>query len=160
MRRLLTPRWLAWHALLLLAVLACLGLGWWQLDRAESATGTWQNVIYAVQWPLFAILIVYAWIRAAYLELRPPDERPPEPLSGSIVVWLRPPRHAAVRGAGDRPMLTGGYGGAGSGAELERTARLDAAQTAPAPTDPEDAAEEQALAEYNRYLAAIRVDER
>lgn len=147
MRRLLTPRWLAWHALLLLAVAACLGLGWWQLDRAESATGSWQNIVYAVQWPLFAVLIVYAWARAAYLELRPPDERPPEPLSGSIVVWLRPPRHAALDGGvGGRPVLTTG----GSGAEVDR----------PAPVDPEDAAEDRALAEYNRYLAAIRVDER
>lgn len=133
MRRLLTPRWLVWHALLLLAVLACVGLGWWQLDRAESATGNWQNIVYAVQWPLFGVLIIYAWVRAAMLEVRPPDERPQPPLTGSIVVWLRQPRHAP----------------------LERVARPEL----PAGETSADAAEERALADYNRYLATIRTDE-
>jgi len=35
-RRLLTSRWLAAHAAVVVAVIACAALGWWQLDRARE----------------------------------------------------------------------------------------------------------------------------
>ena len=33
---------------------ACL-LAWWQWNRYESASGSWQNLGYVLQWPLFGL---------------------------------------------------------------------------------------------------------
>ena len=43
------------------AACGCLALGWWQWSRWESATGTFQNLGYALQWPFFAGFCVYAY---------------------------------------------------------------------------------------------------
>lgn len=43
-------------------------LGRWQWDRAQSPTGDWQNLGYALQWPLFAVVLVVAWARFLWLE--------------------------------------------------------------------------------------------
>lgn len=43
-------------------------LGRWQWDRAQSPTGDWQNLGYALQWPLFAIVLVAGWARFLWLE--------------------------------------------------------------------------------------------
>ena len=54
-------------------------LGRWQWDRAESPTGDWQNLGYALQWPLFAVVLVAAWARFLWLEQhRAPDLTPPD----------------------------------------------------------------------------------
>lgn len=55
----------------MLVVLCCalfVRLGRWQWDRAQSPTGDWQNLGYALQWPLFAVVLVAAWIRFLWLE--------------------------------------------------------------------------------------------
>ncbi|MCM6778159.1 transcriptional regulator [Nocardia sp. CDC159] len=52
----------------IVAALACLGLGWWQWGRFESASGTAQNLGYALQWPLFAGFVVFAYFRFVRLE--------------------------------------------------------------------------------------------
>ena len=56
--------------ILLVAVgaLGCLALGWWQWERFESASGTGQNLGYALQWPLFAAFLVFAYRRFVQLE--------------------------------------------------------------------------------------------
>lgn len=67
-RRLLTPGWLAGHALALLAVVTCLALGWWQAGRAaEGNTLSWA---YTFEWPIFAIFVVVIWVREIRLTLR------------------------------------------------------------------------------------------
>jgi len=43
-------------------------LGRWQWDRAQSPTGDWQNLGYALQWPLFAVVLAAAWARFLWLE--------------------------------------------------------------------------------------------
>jgi DNA-binding transcriptional regulator of glucitol operon len=43
-------------------------LGRWQWDRSQSPTGDWQNLGYALQWPLFAVVLVAAWARFLWLE--------------------------------------------------------------------------------------------
>jgi DNA-binding transcriptional regulator of glucitol operon len=48
-------------ALVIVAALACLALGWWQWQRFESASGTGQNLGYALQWPFFAAFVVDAY---------------------------------------------------------------------------------------------------
>ena len=52
-----TPRWVGWTLLALCAVVVCGGMAYWQLIRAESATGTLLNAGYA------AVFFISASIR-------------------------------------------------------------------------------------------------
>ena len=63
MRGLLTPRWLARHALALALIAGCVGLGLWQLSRATG--GNTLSWAYVAEWPLFAAFVGYMWVRAA-----------------------------------------------------------------------------------------------
>ncbi len=67
-RRLLRPGALFGHLLVLVAVLVCLRLGWWQWQRAHESTGTAQNWGYALLWPCFAVAFVYMWVKFLRLE--------------------------------------------------------------------------------------------
>lgn len=52
----------AWHVVLLvIAVLCTFGLAYWQWTRFQSGSGTFQNLGYAFQWPLFGAFFVYAY---------------------------------------------------------------------------------------------------
>lgn len=51
---------------LVLAVIATFALAWWQWTRFRSGSGTFQNLGYALQWPLFGAFFVYAYRK--YLE--------------------------------------------------------------------------------------------
>ncbi len=52
----------AWHLIFLLVlVMATIGLAWWQWSRFQSGSGSFQNLGYAFQWPLFGIFFVYAY---------------------------------------------------------------------------------------------------
>lgn len=66
----LSRRWWAGHVLVAAGCGLFLGLGRWQWDRAHSVVGDWQNVGYALQWPLFAGFLVAAWLRFLWLEQR------------------------------------------------------------------------------------------
>ncbi|SHN42682.1 hypothetical protein SAMN05443668_108295 [Cryptosporangium aurantiacum] len=54
-----------------------LGLAWWQWGRAQSLTGSAQNIGYALQWPAFAAFVCYVWYRMLRIELRPTAESDP-----------------------------------------------------------------------------------
>lgn len=54
------------------AASACLGLAWWQWSRFESTSGDFQNLGYALQWPLFAGFCVYAYYKFVRYEDAPP----------------------------------------------------------------------------------------
>ena len=71
MRLLLSSKWLGRHLLVLVGVAVFLRLGWWQWRRTESSTGTLQNFGYALEWPLFAAVLVVAWWRLMRSDLRP-----------------------------------------------------------------------------------------
>lgn len=59
----------AWHIIfLILVVLATLALAYWQWTRFQSGSGTFQNLGYAFQWPLFGIFAVYAYRMGLKLE--------------------------------------------------------------------------------------------
>ncbi|WP_290703660.1 MULTISPECIES: transcriptional regulator [Gordonia] len=60
--------------LTLVAAAACLGLAYWQWIRFESAAGSFQNLGYALQWPAFAIAVVYAYRRFVVLESDPAEQ--------------------------------------------------------------------------------------
>nr|WP_280345147.1 transcriptional regulator [Nocardia neocaledoniensis] len=55
-------------ALVVVVAAGCLALAWWQWERFESASGTGQNLGYALQWPLFAAFAVFAYVRFVRLE--------------------------------------------------------------------------------------------
>lgn len=62
-------------ALIILVIAAasgCLALGWWQWTRYESVSGTFQNLGYALQWPMFAGFCVYAYRKFVRYEDEPP----------------------------------------------------------------------------------------
>jgi hypothetical protein len=140
LRRFLSPRWLAFHLLVLVLAAAFLGLGWWQLRRATSGnTLSWG---YALQWPVFAGFTVFVWYRTLRDTMRPPGSRDS---SG----------HPDGRQRGsDQP------GGAGAARTAQAAAgRRPAfpvpdlpARPAPAPVAEDEDPE---LAAYNRYLAAL-----
>jgi hypothetical protein len=71
-RRLLTPRWIAFTIVVVLAVVAFLFLAWWQLSRFELS-GSWQNFGYTLQWPFFAAFAVYLWWKLLRESASPPD---------------------------------------------------------------------------------------
>ena len=66
----LSPKWLGWHALLLLSLVVLCWIGFWQWDKAQLE-GDWQNYGYAVQWWLFAGFAVFLWVKLVLDELDP-----------------------------------------------------------------------------------------
>jgi DNA-binding transcriptional regulator of glucitol operon len=78
-------RRLALVALVILAAGGCLALGWWQWSRFQSASGTFQNLGYALQWPTFAGFCVYAYRKFVRYE-----EAPPEPSNGNAITEIPP----------------------------------------------------------------------
>lgn len=77
MRRFLTPRWLKWHALMVVLVVTFCVLGWWQWLRGES--GNLRSFGYAFEWPAFAIFVIVFWVRMIRDELHPPEQAEPRP---------------------------------------------------------------------------------
>lgn len=84
----MTPRRLAIVGLCLLSLVVCCGLAVWQWQRFESATGTWQNLGYVLQWPLFGLFPAFLFWRLRKLrtehaavssEPEPVDDVPPPP---------------------------------------------------------------------------------
>ncbi|GAB3700662.1 hypothetical protein [Corynebacterium nasicanis] len=50
------------HVVFLAAAVVCtIALAWWQWTRFQSGTGTFQNLGYAFQWPLFGAFFIYAY---------------------------------------------------------------------------------------------------
>lgn len=81
-------------ALVVVAAAACLLLAWWQWDRFESSSGTGQNLGYALQWPAFAVAVIYAYRRFVVMEADPDAERSTEPTE--IPDGVLPPRPTAA----------------------------------------------------------------
>ncbi|MFE7746534.1 transcriptional regulator [Nocardia sp. NPDC057455] len=117
-------------ALVIVAALGCLALAWWQWERYESASGTGQNLGYALQWPLFAGFAVFAYFRFVRLEREAGAEKDESTAA---------PRHdSAAAGRAAKPL-----------APTELPAGL-------LPERPKAVRDEDpVLAEYNRYLAAL-----
>ena len=67
-RFLISPRWLGWHALMVVSVWGMLWLGDWQLHRALAGNGlSWA---YTFEWPLFAGFAVVFWAKTIRDEFR------------------------------------------------------------------------------------------
>ncbi|MFC7341006.1 hypothetical protein [Saccharopolyspora griseoalba] len=132
LRSLLTPRWLLLHLLFIVVTIATGFLAVWQWDRAHDAGGSFQNLGYALQWPLFGAFTIFLWIRVIRMDL---DQRKEQ--DGSLEPDAdqdseREPPESAERSAPrrKRPLV-------------------------PPPAPRVDAEEDPELAEYNRYLAEL-----
>ena len=67
-RFLITPRWVGWHALMVVAFCGMLLLGDWQFRRAMAGNGlSWA---YTFEWPLFAVFAVVFWAKTIRDEFR------------------------------------------------------------------------------------------
>jgi DNA-binding transcriptional regulator of glucitol operon len=85
-------------ALALLVVAAatgCLVLAWWQWTRWESTSGSFQNLGYALQWPMFAGFCVYAYYKFVRYEEAAPERNPRGALT-EIPAGLLPERGTAA----------------------------------------------------------------
>lgn len=51
----ITPQRVSIALLCVVTLVGCCGLAWWQWTRFESAAGTFQNLGYVLQWPLFGL---------------------------------------------------------------------------------------------------------
>jgi hypothetical protein len=135
---LLSPRWLAWHAFIVVSAVGMLWLGDWQLHRAE--TGNALSWAYTFEWPVFAIFGVVFWGKTIFDEWRQP---------GGAAKQAEALRAAGQTADGDLALpgtLLASNGLPGTG--LPGTAR------AAAETD-DEAADDPDLAAYNAYLARL-----
>ena len=87
-------------ALVILAAGGCLALGWWQWTRWESNSGSFQNLGYALQWPLFAAFCVYAYRKLVRYEQAPPPPPNTDTVT-EIPAGLLPERPAAAARTSD-----------------------------------------------------------
>ena len=139
LRLLVTPRWLGWTLLAAVSAGVCGAMSWWQLGRAESATGSLLNAGYAFQWPLFGLFFLALWWRMLraearqLAELRAGDDPPGDPLAG-------PPTDLVGTGVA---LLTG----PSPFTPRPRGTEMGLGQGAAAPGS--------ARAEYNAYLAEL-----
>ena len=82
MRGLWTPKWVLVHVAVIVLVIVFLRLGWWQVTRAVD--GNVLSFGYALQWPAFAVFVVFVWIKEMRLALRPgPGPGPSGPRSAA-----------------------------------------------------------------------------
>jgi len=90
--------------LVIVAAAGCLALGWWQWTRFESASGTFQNLGYALQWPFFAGFCVYAYRKFVLYEQAPPEVNATGEMT-EIPTGLLPERPTAATQPTDDPVL-------------------------------------------------------
>src|SRR3954471_9086970 len=106
LRVLLSPRWLARHLLLAVALTTCFLFGRWQLGRAEDRHSV-LNWSYAIEWTLFGgfALVWWGWhLRDDLRGLVPPcrpARRPGAPAAGACRAGL--PAAGAAGDAGRGP---------------------------------------------------------
>ena len=133
-----TPRAISAHVTLALCEPGFAALAWWQVDRALS--GNSLSWVYVFEWPFFGVYAVFLWWRIVH-------DQPlvPERLRG--VVAERGAEGAARET--DEPVMTSGE---------EAVDQRAAERAAVARAREQD--EERELAAYNRYLQALRAEDR
>lgn len=108
MRGLITPQRLAIAAVCLASLVVCCGLAYWQWERFSQVGGTFQNLGYVFQWPLFGLFPAFMVWRIRRLDARRKaedaaaatgalDEAAPEPVAAPSrpVVTVEPVRAPA-----------------------------------------------------------------
>lgn len=82
--------------LALVGAAGCLALGWWQWSRWESNAGSFQNLGYALQWPLFAGFCIYAYRKFIHFEESGPEAPQDDGDVTEIPAGVLPERPAAA----------------------------------------------------------------
>ncbi|GAB2986920.1 hypothetical protein [Saccharothrix stipae] len=101
MQGLITPKRLAIAAVCLASLVVCCGLAYWQWERFSEAGGTFQNLGYVFQWPLFGLFPAFMVWRIRRLDARrkaeAADGAVPEPVAAPPrpVVTVEPVRAPA-----------------------------------------------------------------
>ena len=93
----------------IIAASGCLALGWWQWSRFESTSGTFQNLGYALQWPMFAGFCVYAYRKFIRYEDAPPAPPTAAESVTEIPAGLLPERPTARTASGELDPATREY---------------------------------------------------
>lgn len=146
----------------LLAAVTCLGLGWWQWQRFESTAGTYQNLGYALQWPLFAVFFVYGYRRFVQLERQHAEDVEQEAL-GVAEATPADDRAASVLAAQKMASEAKKSPAEKGPAKKPHATEIPADVLPPRPSmpisttdlrDPDDP-ENRAMLEYNDYLARL-----
>lgn len=119
-----------------MSLAVCLALAWWQWQRYESVSGTWQNLGYVLQWPLFGLFPAFAFWRMRRLRQQAELAEQAEAVEEERVqVRTQPAPPASPADREEEPA-----------ARRERPAEV----TQPASGEADDE-----LAAYNRYLAEL-----
>ncbi|GAB3556716.1 hypothetical protein GCM10027444_36500 [Actinopolyspora lacussalsi] len=147
--RLLSPGWVLLHLVFLAAVVATGWLGWWQWERAHDAGGSFQNLGYALQWPLFGAFTVFLWYQVIRISLGSAEEEAAEPVMAPELSAPAADAHEEADEAGSSPTAVPNRVAEDSGPEHPR--RSPVPERAPSVTEEEDPQ----LVEYNRYLAEL-----
>ncbi len=90
--------------LVIIAACGCLALGWWQWTRFQAESGTFQNLGYALQWPLFAWFCVYAYRNFVRYEEAAPNPRSSTTMT-EVPAELLPERPKPAQQPADDPAL-------------------------------------------------------
>jgi DNA-binding transcriptional regulator of glucitol operon len=78
----------------LVSLVVCCGLAYWQWTRFESVNGTWQNLGYVLQWPLFGLFPAFLFWRLRKLRRENVQEAAPE--VAPVAAPAPPPRKVRV----------------------------------------------------------------
>ena len=153
-RFLVQPRWLLWHATMVVAFCGMLWLGDWQFHRAMGGNGlSWA---YVFEWPLFAGFAVVFWAKTIRDELRIRTGKIPDPrLIRELEAAAAEARMLSVIDP-NRPKALS----AGSDPSLGLTQSDDWNKPwAEDGVEPMTEAEATELARYNAYLARLHLKE-
>ncbi|WP_369904316.1 hypothetical protein [Amycolatopsis sp. CA-126428] len=74
----------------LVSLLVCCGLAWWQWDRFTSANGTFQNLGYVLQWPLFGLFPAFMFWRIRKLRQKAEAEAGTEAAEQPVEPEVKP----------------------------------------------------------------------
>ena len=86
-RRLLTPKWVLLHLLVVALFVGTWFAAYWQFSKAEGGGGA-VNWSYTIQWPLYGFMGLWFYLRMVRTELhRDPDEDEP---GREVVLYQRP----------------------------------------------------------------------
>ena len=76
----------------LVSLALCCGLAWWQWERFSSANGTFQNLGYVLQWPLFGLFPAFMFWRIRKLRRHAAEAGTPERTAETAVAEVPAPR--------------------------------------------------------------------
>jgi DNA-binding transcriptional regulator of glucitol operon len=84
-------------------MVVCCALAWWQWERYSSANGTFQNLGYVLQWPLFGLFPAFMFWRIRQLRERE-AEAGTQAEAENPAPNLRPPQQAPQRPRPEPPV--------------------------------------------------------